>query len=297
MGKDRFDIKDRENLGLITDARVIIDKETGVNYLYVCCGYGGGLTPLCWTPTGNPSSRKTAIRSNQPNDMKVIISGYGRMGHMVEKELARRGIELVAASEDICSVDPAVAKECVVIDFTWPDAFRANYPFIAQHFKAAVVGTTGWNDIEADVFKAFEKAGTPLIYASNFSLGVNALFAAVERVSKMLKGNGYTPAVEETHHIHKLDAPSGTAKSLGKLLEEGLGVEPEITAHRIGEVPGIHASCSRKASAWSPRSLPTASARSLASIRLHTRRRSISSRSPTKLSGAKASPRAPSPPP
>ena len=158
--------------------------------------------------------------------MKVIISGYGRMGHMVEKELAKRGIELVAASEDICSIDPAVAKECVV--------------FIAQHFKAAVVGTTGWNDIEADVFKAFEEAGTPLIYASNFSLGVNALFAAVERVSKMLKGNGYTPAVEETHHIHKLDAPSGTAKSLGKLLEEGLGIEPEITAHRIGEVPGIH---------------------------------------------------------
>ena len=46
MGKDRFDIKDRETLGLITDARVIIDKETGVNYLYVCCGYGGALTPL-----------------------------------------------------------------------------------------------------------------------------------------------------------------------------------------------------------------------------------------------------------
>ncbi|MBR1678468.1 MAG: 4-hydroxy-tetrahydrodipicolinate reductase, partial [Bacteroidales bacterium] len=168
--------------------------------------------------------------------MKVIISGYGRMGHMVEKELERRGIELVAASEDICSTDPAVARECVVIDFTWPDAFRANYPFIATHFKAAVVGTTGWNDIEADVFKAFEEAGTPLIYASNFSLGVNALFAAVERVSAMLSGNGYTPFVEETHHIHKLDAPSGTAKSLGKLVEANLGIDPEITAHRIGEV-------------------------------------------------------------
>ena len=137
-------------------------------------------------------------------------------------------------------MDPEVAKECVVIDFTWPDAFKANYGFIARHFKAAVVGTTGWNDIEADVFRAFEEAGTPLIYASNFSLGVNALFAAVERVSAMLKGNGYTPAVEETHHIHKLDAPSGTAKSLGKLVEANLGSEPEITAHRIGEVPGIH---------------------------------------------------------
>ena len=172
--------------------------------------------------------------------MKVIISGYGRMGHMVEKELARRGIELVAASEDICSVDPAVAKECVVIDFTWPDAFRANYPFIAKHFKAAVVGTTGWNDIEADVFKAFEEAGTPLIYASNFSLGVNALFAAVEKTAKILKGHGYTPHISETHHIHKLDAPSGTAKSLGALVENALGVKPDIEAFREGEVPGIH---------------------------------------------------------
>ena len=172
--------------------------------------------------------------------MKVIISGYGRMGHMVEKELERRGIELALASEDICSVDPALARECVCIDFTWPDAFRANYPFIARHFKAAVVGTTGWNDIEKDVFRAFGEAGTPLIYASNFSLGVNALFAAVEKVSRILSGAGYTPAVEETHHIHKLAAPSGTAKSLGKLVEAGLGTAPEITAHRIGEVPGIH---------------------------------------------------------
>ena len=162
------------------------------------------------------------------------------MGHMIEAVLQEKGIECVGTSEDIASFDKSVASDSVCIDFTWPDAFRANYPFIAQHFKAAVVGTTGWNDIEKEVFRAFEEAGTPLIYASNFSLGVNALFAAVEKVSKMLKGNGYTPAVEETHHIHKLDAPSGTAKSLGKMVEAGLGTEPEITAHRIGEVPGIH---------------------------------------------------------
>ena len=172
--------------------------------------------------------------------IKVIISGYGRMGHMVEKELQKRGIELVEASEDITGTDPDKAKECVCIDFTTPDAFRANYPFIAQHFKAAVVGTTGWNSIEADVRRAFEQAGTPLIYASNFSLGVNALFAAVKKASALLKGNGYTPAVEETHHIHKLDAPSGTAVTLGRILEAELGEKPEITSHRIGEVPGIH---------------------------------------------------------
>ena len=172
--------------------------------------------------------------------MKVIISGYGKMGHMVENELRNRGIELVEASEDITAIRPEVARECVCIDFTTPEAFRANYPFIARNFKAAVVGTTGWNDIRDDVFQAFEAAGTPLVYASNFSLGVNALFAAVVRASALLKGAGYTPSIEEIHHIHKLDAPSGTAKSLGQLVEKGLGVKPEISAIREGEVPGIH---------------------------------------------------------
>ena len=172
--------------------------------------------------------------------IQVIISGYGKMGHMVEKELRNRGIELVAASEDITATDPAVAAECVCIDFTTPDAFRSNYPFIARHFKAAVIGTTGWNDIRADVLKAFDQADTPMVYASNFSLGVNALFKAIQKASELLRGAGYTPAIEEIHHIHKLDAPSGTAKSMASLVEQCLGETPEITSVREGEVPGIH---------------------------------------------------------
>lgn len=172
--------------------------------------------------------------------IKVIISGYGRMGHMIEKELLHRGIELVEASENISATDPDIARECVCIDFTTPEAFRANYAFIARHFKAAVVGTTGWNDIQADVRRTFEEAGTSLIYASNFSLGVNALFAAAAKASALLKGAGYVPAIEEIHHIHKLDAPSGTAITLGNLVEKALGEKPEITSVREGEVPGIH---------------------------------------------------------
>lgn len=172
--------------------------------------------------------------------IKVILSGYGKMGHMIEKELNARGIELVEASENISGTDPAVAAECVCIDFTTPEAFRANYPFIATHFKAAVIGTTGWNDICADVFRAFEEAGTPMIHASNFSLGVNALFAAAARASALLKGAGYTPEIEEIHHIHKLDAPSGTAKTLGAIVEAELGEKPEIGSVREGEIPGIH---------------------------------------------------------
>ena len=162
------------------------------------------------------------------------------MGHMVEGVLKRRGIELACASEDVCAVDPELAAECVCIDFTTPDAFRANYRTIAANFKAAVIGTTGWADIKEDVFKAFEEAGTPMVYASNFSVGVNAFFAAVQRVCEVLKGHDYTPHVEEVHHIHKLDAPSGTAKSIGAIIEDSLGVKPEIGAQRIGEVPGTH---------------------------------------------------------
>ena len=162
------------------------------------------------------------------------------MGHMVEERLRARGIEPALCSEDICSVDPALAREAVCIDFTFPEAFRANYRFIAQHFKAAVVGTTGWYDIKDEVLAEFEKQGCTLIWSANFSIGVIALFAAVEKVSAILKDKGYTPHISETHHIHKLDKPSGTAKILGDIVEKNLGEKPDIESFREGEVPGIH---------------------------------------------------------
>lgn len=172
--------------------------------------------------------------------MKVIISGYGRMGHMVEAKLLERGITPALCSEDICSVDPELAREAVCVDFTFPESFKANYPFIAKHFKAAVVGTTGWYDIKDKVFAEFARHACPLIWSANFSLGVNALFAAVQKVSGILAGHGYTPFITETHHIHKLDKPSGTAKVLGDMVEAGLGAAPQIDSIREGEVPGIH---------------------------------------------------------
>ena len=162
------------------------------------------------------------------------------MGHMIEKVLERQGIELAAATEDVCATPPELAAECVCIDFTFPQSFRANYKFLADNFKAVVVGTTGWEDIKEEVIKYFEKKGTPMIYASNFSIGVNALFAAVSRAANILKGHGYEPSIEEIHHIHKLDAPSGTAKSLAALVKDALDDEVPISAKREGEVPGTH---------------------------------------------------------
>lgn len=172
--------------------------------------------------------------------MKVVISGYGRMGHMIEKVLLERGIELAEATEDVCATDPALAAQCVCIDFTFPESFRNNYKFLADHFKAVVVGTTGWNDIKDEVIGYFSLKGTPMIYASNYSIGVNALFAAVQKAASIMRDQGYEPKIQEIHHIHKMDAPSGTAKSLGNIVAGAMGQEPPIESIREGEVPGTH---------------------------------------------------------
>lgn len=173
--------------------------------------------------------------------MKVIISGYGKMGRMVETVLAKRGIECAGKSEDIKAFDPETAKESVCIDFTTPAAIRENYKFIAENFKAAVIGTTGWDDIRDRVVETFKENGTTLVYASNFSIGVNLLFAAVDLLSKkMAKTGGYSPYIIEMHHCHKLDAPSGTAKTLADIVADGMGIRPDIQSVRCGEIPGIH---------------------------------------------------------
>ncbi len=173
--------------------------------------------------------------------IKAVISGYGKMGHFVEEALKAKGVECAGWSEDIAAFDKEVAKECVCIDFTCPDAFRANYKSIAENFKAAVIGTTGWNDIQDEVVAYFEKCGTTMIYSSNYSVGVNVLSAAVEVVSRHLeKAGGYAPYIVEKHHIHKLDAPSGTAKSLAAIVEANMTPKPSVASVRVGEVAGIH---------------------------------------------------------
>lgn len=173
--------------------------------------------------------------------MKAVISGYGKMGRMVEGVLARRGIECAGKSESIRDFDRTLARECVCIDFTVPSAFRENYRFLAENFKAVVVGTTGWNDIRDEVVAYFEECGTPMIYASNFSIGVNVFFAAADYVSSLLgKAGGYSPYVLEMHHCHKLDAPSGTAKTLASIVGGNMSCRPDVQAVRCGEIPGIH---------------------------------------------------------
>lgn len=173
--------------------------------------------------------------------MKVFISGYGKMGRMVESIVLSRDIEYAGWSEAVTETDPALAKECVCIDFTTPAAFRANYRFLAENFKAVVVGTTGWADIRDEVVAYFEKCGTPMIWASNFSVGVNVFFAVTDHISKLLgRTGGYSPYMVEMHHCHKLDAPSGTAKTLADIVDANMGTDTDIQSVRCGEIPGIH---------------------------------------------------------
>lgn len=173
--------------------------------------------------------------------MKLFISGYGKMGRMIEKIILARGLEYAGWSEAVTDTDPALARECVCIDFTTPDAFKANYRFLAENFKAVVVGTTGWADIRDEVVAYFEKCGATLIWATNFSVGVNVMFAVTDYMSKLLgKFGGYSPYMVEMHHCHKLDAPSGTAKTLAGIVDGNMGVETDVQSVRCGEIPGIH---------------------------------------------------------
>jgi len=173
--------------------------------------------------------------------MKLFISGYGKMGRMIEKIILEKGVEYAGWTEAVTETDPALAKECVCIDFTTPAAIRENYRFLAENFKAVVIGTTGWADIKDEVIAYFEKCGTPMIWATNFSIGVNVFFAVTDYVSGMLgETGGYSPYMIEMHHCHKLDAPSGTARSLADIVDANMGVNTDIQSVRCGEIPGIH---------------------------------------------------------
>ena len=173
--------------------------------------------------------------------MKLFISGYGKMGKMIEKIIQSRGLEYAGWSEAVTETDPSLAKECVCIDFTTPAAFRANYKFLAENFKAVVVGTTGWADIREEVIAYFEKCGTPMIWATNFSVGVNVFFAVTDYITRLLNEfGGYSPYMVEMHHCHKLDAPSGTARSLADIVDANMNVKTDIQSVRCGEIPGIH---------------------------------------------------------
>jgi len=176
--------------------------------------------------------------------MKFILLGAGKTGAVVADVAASRGhsCEVIEVTENrnACALTKQrLASIDCVIDFTTPEAVMPNIEATIRAGKNMVVGTTGWYAELPHVRNQVERAGTGFVWASNFSMGVNLFFAIVREGAKALK-YGYEPAVVETHHVHKLDAPSGTAVSLAKSIEQFAGKKVRVDSHREGEVIGIH---------------------------------------------------------
>ncbi len=189
--------------------------------------------------------------------MNIAIIGYGKMGHEIEKICRDRGHNIV------CTIDAGEERKFdseefksadVAIEFSSPQSALSNYKRAFAANVPVVSGTTGWLDNIDEVKKACEKEGQTFFYASNFSLGVNILFAVNKYLASIMNDfPEYNVHVDETHHIHKLDAPSGTAITIAegileaverkkewKLDEQKSDNDLQINAYREGEVPGIH---------------------------------------------------------
>ena len=179
--------------------------------------------------------------------MNIALIGYGKMGHAVEEEAIKRGHTIVCTADCHDEVErhkSQLQSADVAIEFSQPTAATDNLIECLATGVAVVCGTTGWYSQYETVVEHCRNCGGRMLTATNFSIGMNIMFALNERLASLMSGRAdYATSIIETHHIHKIDAPSGTALSLqSQIVEYGkreVAAVP-ITSRRIGEVPGIH---------------------------------------------------------
>ena len=189
--------------------------------------------------------------------MKLALLGYGEMGHEIENLALERGhsIELVIDVHNQAELLPGNLKKAdVAIDFSIPSSAVKNMMTCFEAGIPIVCGTTGWNSELEKVTAICRDKNQALFYSSNFSIGVNILFAVNEYLAKIMdKFSQYDVIIEETHHTQKLDAPSGTAISIAEQIlsgiqrkkswipgEKGLNEQITVKSTREGDVKGIH---------------------------------------------------------
>jgi 4-hydroxy-tetrahydrodipicolinate reductase len=168
-----------------------------------------------------------------------LIGAKGRMGQTII-DLARKdpGIEIVAQCDLGDAIDTALKNCDVAIDFSNAGAIEKVCSAAVKNKRALVVGTTGHSPEQRQLIEKTSKS-LPIVFASNFSVGVNALFALTRRAAEIL-GDDFVPRITETHHTQKKDAPSGTAKTLGEILKRAGKSDVPIESIREGEVVGEH---------------------------------------------------------
>lgn len=183
--------------------------------------------------------------------MKIALVGYGKMGKIIDEVSQSRGHEVVARLRETPTIENLNDAD-VVIEFSNPEVAFQNIKTCLENKIPVICGTTGWLDKKPEIERIALENNTAFLYGSNFSLGVNLFFALNENLAKMMnKFSEYNCQLEEIHHIHKLDAPSGTAISLAEgiihnsnfeawKLDETKEKELGIFAIRENEVPGTH---------------------------------------------------------
>lgn len=183
--------------------------------------------------------------------MKIALLGYGKMGKTIERIAIERGHSIShKITGDIENIDLSEAD--VAIDFSIPKAAFTNIKTCIKIKLPVISGTTGWLENYESAVKLCEAENSAFLYASNFSIGVNLFFDLNEKLAKIMDPfQNYSVEIEETHHLQKLDAPSGTAISLaqqiisnsrktGWQLDHAEENEIPITAKREENVPGTH---------------------------------------------------------
>lgn len=188
--------------------------------------------------------------------MKIALLGYGKMGHEVEKAALARQHEIIVTidNETEWAERKALLKDAdVAIDFSQPDQAVNNITRCFDLHLPIVVGTTAWYDHLDDLRQRCKAEGQSLFYAPNFSIGMNIMFRLNKQLAQFAERYGYQLALSETHHIHKLDKPSGTAVKIANDIittnknynswalsaQSDTKVLP-VSAIREGEVNGIH---------------------------------------------------------
>ncbi|MBW8747937.1 MAG: 4-hydroxy-tetrahydrodipicolinate reductase [Acidobacteria bacterium] len=174
--------------------------------------------------------------------MRILVLGHGKTGKLVADVAHERGhgVHVLDAKENpnaAALTPPFVTGFDVVIDFTTPEAVIPNLRACLATGARVVVGTTGWYEKLADMRGLAERKEAGLLYGTNYSIGTQVMFQAAAVLAKGLAKAGYTFVIDETHHVTKLDAPSGTAISLEQALG---GVKAPITSHREGDAVGLH---------------------------------------------------------
>ena len=178
--------------------------------------------------------------------MRILVLGHGKTGKLVADVAAEHGhgVHVLDARENrdaAALTPPFVAGFDVIIDFTTPEAAIQNMRACLATGAHMVIGTTGWYDRLPDMRSLAERKQAGLLYGTNFSIGVQVMLQLASRMSEALKHAGYSFAIEETHHLSKLDSPSGTAVSLRDAVAgPAISVEIPVTSRREGDVAGLH---------------------------------------------------------